>query len=87
MARMVLLLCNRLRFWIGRVGVGGDAMKKKIMFLPREEATALVNGRWEHQTNTWEVELMATSGVWAMVRRKGCYPFVVGLKSLKEEKP
>lgn len=56
-------------------------MKKRFATLERK-SSIIVGGKWAWKTETWDVEVLAIVGVHAMVRRKGCYPFVVGTKRL-----
>lgn len=39
-------------------------------------------GTWEYETFSVEVRVMAEAENYAMVRRKGCVPFVVPVKEL-----
>ena len=39
-------------------------------------------GKWTYVTEERDVVLMATSGGYAMVRRKGCFPYVCNLSEL-----
>lgn len=42
--------------------------------------------KWTYETERRAVVLMAIVGMHAMVRRKGCTPYVCGTKELKEVK-
>ena len=42
----------------------------------------LVAGKWTYTTEDRDVVLMAVVGIYAMVRRKGCVPYVCDVKEL-----
>jgi hypothetical protein len=44
--------------------------------------TSFKNGRWTYKTMSWRVRVMAVAENYAMVRRKGCVPYVVPVKEL-----
>lgn len=54
-------------------------MKKEIAILSVERVSKSLKIEIEYI----EVEVMARSGAYAMVRRKGCYPFVARNKNLR----
>lgn len=41
------------------------------------------DGKWSYETVEYEVRVMARAEGWAMVRRKGCMPFVASEKELR----
>ena len=41
--------------------------------------------KWTYKTNLIEVEVMAIVDKFAMVRRKGCAPYVCQVKEIKEK--
>ena len=41
--------------------------------------------KWTYKTNLIEVEVMAIADGYAMVRRKGCAPYVCQAKEIKEK--
>lgn len=43
---------------------------------------SIESGKFVHGTVDWDVKLMAISGRYAMVRRKGCIPLVCEVKDL-----
>ena len=57
-------------------------MKKMVAILRQNRSTSLVNGKWEYKITEREVEVMATAKGYAMVRIKGCMPFVASEKDL-----
>jgi hypothetical protein len=59
-------------------------MKKKIMIYNYENII-VENGKFKTIIEPWEVVVMAIVDNWAMVRRKGCIPLAVRLKSLSEK--
>lgn len=77
----------------GNINRGGDTVQPahgerrmknahiQTYFFERPES--LVNGKWTHKAEEWEVEVMAIVGKYAMVRRKACFPFVVSVKELR----
>jgi hypothetical protein len=56
-------------------------IKKHIMLLDK----TYLSSAWTYDASEVQVEVMATKGIYAMVRRKGCMPFVVEIKCLKEK--
>ena len=46
--------------------------------------TAFNGSKWSHETTEIEVRIMAIVDGYAMIRRKGCIPFVCSVKELKE---
>ena len=70
----------------------GKGMVKKKMMIYRHEIPVWVNqtatskkwGWLDKKIEEWQVEVMAEVGKYAMVRRKGCMPFVVSTKDLVE---
>lgn len=58
------------------------ALKKTYAYT--RKIPVVVAGKWASKIEVWPVQLLALSGVWAMVRRKRCIPFVVLTKELSE---
>jgi hypothetical protein len=58
-------------------------MKKIYKIFNKTEPYKYDGKKWEYRTVVFEVEVMATVGIWAMVRRKGCVPFVCNTSELK----
>lgn len=56
--------------------------KTKLAILTRKESSNFINYKWEYKINKFEVRVMATVDGYAMVRRKGCMPFVCNIKEL-----
>lgn len=56
--------------------------KKRIAVYGREECIRFRHGQWEKRTVISDVEVMAVSGRYAMVRHKGAAPFVTLRKTL-----
>lgn len=56
---------------------------KKYSIYRRDHST-VEDGRWVSKTEKIKIEVMATSGIWAMVRRKGCAPFIVEIGLLED---
>ena len=56
---------------------------KPQMILEKKSPAMSKNGKWITKQEQIEVTLMCSDGKWAMVRRKGCVPFVVEAKDLK----
>jgi hypothetical protein len=56
--------------------------KTKLAILTQKVPDNFVNLKWEYKINKFEVRVMAISGGYAMVRRKGCLPFVCNMKDL-----
>lgn len=54
----------------------------KEVILTRTTPDKMVGGRWYYKTETLPVRVMATAEGYAMVRRKGCVPFVCREKEL-----
>ncbi len=44
----------------------------------------IVDGKFIQRTVEWEVRVMAIAENYAMVRRKGCMPFVCALAELRD---
>jgi hypothetical protein len=42
--------------------------------------------KWHYKTDRREVTVMCVSGNYAMVRRKGCYPYIAPIKEIEEAK-
>ena len=42
------------------------------------------DGKFISETDEFEVRVMATTEGWAMVRRKGCMPFVAQITDLRQ---
>ena len=60
--------------------------RKKIMILRREEPEYFNGKVWKYNTIEFEVQVMSIVEKYAMVRRKGCMPFVIGIKNLIERR-
>ncbi len=56
-------------------------MKQQKMLL-RRKTPCLLDGKWASKQEEFEVIFLCGDGKWAMVRRKGCMPFVVEAKDL-----
>ena len=56
--------------------------KRKYATLTRKLPKGFDGKRWRYETVITQVEVMAMKGTWAMVRHKGCAPFVTSAKSL-----
>jgi hypothetical protein len=56
--------------------------KTKLAIFTRKEPANFINFKWEYKINKFEVRVMAISEGYAMVRRKGCIPFVCNIKDL-----
>ena len=54
--------------------------KNKIMILNKKTPINFDGKQWTYETSEIEVIVMSLSGKYAMVRRKGCMPFVVEVK-------
>ena len=57
-------------------------MAKKEMAQLRRKRSAVVDGRWKLVEEVSEVRVLARAEGYAMVRFKGCAPFVVQEKEL-----
>ena len=58
-------------------------MKKQMAVLKQKRPVSYnLKDGWTYEHTEWEVEVMATAGIYAMVRRKGCSPVVAQLKEL-----
>lgn len=44
--------------------------------------TVFRRNEWEYDVQMRDVKVLAISGVWAMVRLKGCAPYVASVKEL-----
>jgi hypothetical protein len=58
------------------------ALKKTYAYA--KKTPVIIAGKWASKIEVWPVQLLALSGVWATVRRKGAMPFVVLAKELSE---
>jgi hypothetical protein len=56
--------------------------KQTKMMLRRSVPTTFHGGKWTYEVEEFVVSVMAKSGIYAMVRRKGCMPFVSPIKNL-----
>lgn len=56
--------------------------KREMAVHTRCTPTRIVKGKWETETTHFTVEVMARASGYAMVRRKGCMPFVSSEKDL-----
>jgi len=46
-----------------------------------------LDGKWDHHIDSREVRIMAIAEGFAMVRRKGCMPYVCAVKELEQPTP
>jgi hypothetical protein len=59
-------------------------VKKQMAILVRKTPVRFTpKTGWEYETERIDVEIMAQVKGYAMVRRKGCVPFVASLKELE----
>lgn len=58
------------------------ALKKTYNYA--KKTPVVVAGKWSSKIEVMPVQLLALTGVWATVRRKGSMPFVVTTKELTE---
>ncbi len=58
-------------------------MKKRTIYFHKTPFSYNPKEGWVEKTEEWEVEVMAIAKKYAMVRRKGCMPFVASIKELK----
>ena len=56
--------------------------KEKFMELRRQQPTHMKDGKWVYEGEVSTVRVMARAEGYAMVRHKGCVPFVVSEKDL-----
>lgn len=56
--------------------------KSKLAILTRTKTDKYNGEQWEYKIDKFEVQVMAISGRYAMVRRKGYYPFICNVKEL-----
>ncbi len=64
---------------------GRDDMTRKAetaIYINRQPVRFRAN-KWEYEDTTSEVRVMARGEGYAMVRHKGCFPFVVSEKMLR----
>lgn len=54
--------------------------RQKMIFC--KKVSFILDGKWSHKVEKIEVIFLCSDGKWAMVRRKGCMPFVVESKDL-----
>jgi hypothetical protein len=57
-------------------------VKREMAKYMREKPVALKQGRWQYETITSTVRVMARAEGYAMVRHKGAMPFVVSERDL-----
>lgn len=57
-------------------------MKKRYATLTQKRPDFFLGGKWFYETDSFQVEVMAVSGKWAMCRRSRCVPFVAETKDL-----
>lgn len=57
-------------------------MKKTAIHVVRRPVRITDKG-WEYETERFEVRVMAVAEGYAMVRRKGCMPYVAPVKELE----
>lgn len=60
--------------------------KQKVMIYERVTPESFKNGKWIYRAGYEEVIVMAVVDRYAMVRYKGCYPFVVSVRDLSDPK-
>lgn len=65
--------------------VSGERVRamKEMAIHVRKEPEAFRDGKWTYRTTMHEVRVMARTEGYAMVRFKGCMPFVVSEKTLR----
>jgi len=59
-------------------------MKKRYGILTKTSPDKYDENGWHYITEQIDVEIMAVSGIYAMVRRKGCMPFVCDFRNVVE---
>lgn len=68
---------------------GAPPNRKEIMELGKaiciHRMPAIKDGKWVTVTDEFEVRVMAIVEGYAMVRRKGCMPFVCRVRDLRKE--